>query len=173
MSNLRDFDSIYSLAQTKISELERENASLQGAISRQNLKEKQMLVTNILHLAEMMAKYNVGKIKTDVRYKNNYADQKRGKYSLYLDRDDKVYIGKTRNTCISAVFTVPYTKVNKKNAIIDLALEWAENLEFAKEFNLKYELTLRGLQDYILEHTAYVIKDIEEKNAELRKQITA
>ena len=99
MSNLRDFEEIYDLAQNKIHSLTVEKSKLKAAIAKEEQKQINLFVSNLIKIADFVVTYNAGKVWTGIQYSNTYVDKQRGKYYLYVERDNCIYLGKTRNTC--------------------------------------------------------------------------
>lgn len=169
MSNLRDFEEIYDLAQNKIHSLTVEKSKLKAAIAKEEQKQINLFVNNLIKIADFVVTYNAGKVWTGIQYSNTYVDKQRGKYYLYVERDNCIYLGKTRNTCKVKIFDCMYDKIDKNKYKFSDEFDIQKMMSFVREFNLKYEIIMHRLQDEILDKCQYQIQYMQEENNMLRE----
>ena len=169
MGNLREFEEIYDLAQNKIHSLTVERSKLKYAIAKEEQKQINMFVSKLLKIADFVVKYKVGKVPTGVKYPNNYADQQRGKYSIYIERDNCIYLGKTRNTCKIKILDCEYDKVDKNHYHFAEDFDPKSMMTFIREFNARFDIIMKELQDRVLWSCQWQIENLEAENNELRK----
>lgn len=173
MSNMRKFNEIYELANNKIDVLNKENINLKTKIRWRDAEEVKKFTRNAIKIATFMGTHDLRIVLTKVKYPNNYIDEKRGKYHLYIDKNDVLMLGKTRNTCRVPIFKCSYEEAATLNLPLSEEFYTEDRKAFIREFNLKFDALMHEIEDLVLDRTEDIIRELEIENEELRKELAS